>query len=109
MMMNATLKCVLLDACIIIEAYKIEIWDKLIERVEISVASSVVQKEALFYKEGSIPKPIKLNDLIGISMEKLLIKAGLQKQLDKQFTENYFKEILELGRQNLITGQGLRK
>ena len=60
------LKCVLLDANIIIEAYELGIWEKLIEKVEISVSSIVAHKEALFYteKENGIPEPINLRRLI---------------------------------------------
>ncbi len=43
------LKCVLLDASIVIEAHKIGVWENLIERVEIIVSSIVAHQEALFY------------------------------------------------------------
>ena len=51
------LKCVLLDANIIIESHKVGVWKKLIDRVEIVVSSIVAHKESLFYseKEGRIP------------------------------------------------------
>ena len=60
------LKCVLLDSNIIIEAYRLDIWEKLIERVEIVVSSVVAHQESLFYskEEGKIPEPINLNRLI---------------------------------------------
>ncbi|MBU1398630.1 MAG: hypothetical protein ABIJ52_16755 [Pseudomonadota bacterium] len=60
------LKCVLLDANIIIEAYHLGIWDKLIEKVEISVSSIVAHTEALFYdhKGKRVPESINLNNLI---------------------------------------------
>lgn len=56
------LKCVLLDANIIIEAYELGIWEKLVEKTEVSVSSIVAHKEALFYteKEDGIPEPINL-------------------------------------------------
>ncbi len=59
-------KCVLLDANIIIEAYKMGVWEKLIEKVEIIVSSIVAHDEALFYskKEGGVPEPINLKNLI---------------------------------------------
>lgn len=174
------LKCVLLDANIIIEAYKMGVWEKLIEKVEIIVSSIVAHEEALFYskKEGGVPEPINLKNLIeegkikeisasqeeiaeflnkfdrvfveglhigeseslalimncklddtlfcsgdataiqalamigfsdlGISFEKLLKKTGLQKRLRKHFLEKFFKENINIGAQNLITGQGLK-
>lgn len=60
------LKCVLLDANIIIEAYELGIWEKLIEKVDISVSSIVAHQESLFYskKEDGIPAPINLKKLI---------------------------------------------
>ncbi len=60
------LKCVLLDASIVIEAHKIGVWENLIERVEIIVFSIVAHQEALFYseKEKGIPGPINLKRLI---------------------------------------------
>ena len=60
------LKCVLLDANIIIEAYHLGIWEKLIERVEISVSSIVAHTESLFYvrKDERIPEAINLKNLI---------------------------------------------
>jgi len=175
------LKCVLLDANIIIEAYKMGVWEKLIEKVEIIVSSIVAHDEALFYskKEGGVPEPIKIKNLIeegkikefsasqeeiaeflnkfdrlfveglhigeseslalimncklddtlfcsgdataiqalamigfsdlGISFEILLKKTGLQKKLRKHFLEKFFKENINIGAQNLITGQGLIK
>jgi hypothetical protein len=59
-------KCVLLDANIIIEAYKMGVWEKLIEKVEIIVSSIVAHDEALFYskKEGGVPEPINLKNVI---------------------------------------------
>jgi len=60
------LKCVLLDSNIVIEAYRLDIWEKLIERVEIVVSSVVAHQESLFYseEEGKIPDPINLSRLI---------------------------------------------
>ena len=56
------LKCVLLDANIIIESHKVGVWEKLIDRVEIVVSSIVAYKESHFYskEEGGIPEPINL-------------------------------------------------
>ena len=56
------LKCVLLDSNIVIEAYHLGIWEKLIERVEISVSSIVAHTESLFYdrKMGRVPAAINL-------------------------------------------------
>ena len=178
---GTTLKCVLLDANIIIEAYKLGIWEELIERVEITVSSIVANDEVLFFskQEDKIPTPINLRNLIeqekinelsatqdemtsflnifdsvftqgldpgeieslciiengnagdsffctsdapaikalamighsnvGISMELILKKVGLQKRLSKQFTDGFFKALIKEGQQTLITGQGLRK
>ena len=175
------LKCVLLDANIVIEAYKLGIWEKLIEQVEISVSSIVARNEVLFSRKsyGGVSKPINLTDLIkegkirefsasqtemqaflnkfdsffvgglhdgeaeslaiimhggmpdslfcssdataiqalamighsdlGVSFEVILKQNGLQKKLNRQFSEKFFKSNLSLGSQNLITGQGLKK
>jgi hypothetical protein len=173
-------KCVLLDACIIIEAYKIGVWENLIEKVQIFVPSIVVSDEALFNPKeiGRIPDEINLRKLIvskrivelsadaldisalddvfdrvfvenihagerealallysgktgdavfctsdsapiramvilglsekTISFEKVLTQIGQTKKLLKQFTEEWFQKQLVLGRQNLITGEGLK-
>ena len=63
---GTTLKCVLLDANIIIEAYKLGIWEELIERVEFTVSSIVANDEVLFFskQENKIPTPINLRSLI---------------------------------------------
>ena len=60
------LKCVLLDANIIIEAYKLGIWEKLINQTQIIVSSIVAHKEALFYSKqyAGIPEAINLKRLI---------------------------------------------
>lgn len=60
------LKCVLLDANIIIESHKVGVWEKLIEKVAIVVSSIVAHKESHFYskEEGGIPEPINLKRLI---------------------------------------------
>jgi len=43
----------------------------------------------------------------GISMEALLKSVGLRKQLKRQFTEEFFKDWLKRGQENLILGTGL--
>lgn len=60
------LKFLLLDADVIIEAYRIGIWLSLIDRVQIAVPSIVAHSEALFYskEEGRIPEEIDLPKLI---------------------------------------------
>ena len=60
------LKCVLLDANIVIEAYRLGIWEKLLKKVEISVSSVVAHTESLFFvrKEGRVPEAINLKKLI---------------------------------------------
>lgn len=88
------LKCVLLDANIIIEAYRLGIWEKLIKRVEISVSSTVAYTESLFYvrKEKRVPEAINLKNLIAegkikehcASSEDL---AGLYSRFDRVFIE----------------------
>lgn len=170
----------LLDACIVIEAHKLGIWENLIKKAEITVSSIVAHDGSLFYsiQENKIPESINLKSLIdegkikelsatrekmanflnqfdsvfvaglddgeveslslimsgkaadslfcsgdalalkalamighsdtGISMESLLKKTGLQKRLSKQFTDNFYKAQIKKGKQNLITGQGLK-
>ena len=65
-MKDSAPKFLLLDACIVIEAYKLGIWEKLIERVDISVSSIVAHKESLFFskEQNKIPEPINLKLLI---------------------------------------------
>ncbi|HEA67641.1 MAG TPA: hypothetical protein ENI07_12575 [Desulfobacterales bacterium] len=59
-------KCVLLDACIVIEAHKLGIWENIIEKAEITVSSIVAHDESLFYsiQESKIPESIDLKSLI---------------------------------------------
>ena len=45
---------------------------------------------------------------VGISFEKLLQKTGLQKKLQKQFKEQFFRTNITIGSHNLITGSGLK-
>lgn len=88
------LKCVLLDANIIIEAYRLGIWENLMERAEISVSSIIAHTEALFYvgKEKGIPEAINLTALISkgkikeycASTEDL---AALYSRFDRVFIE----------------------
>jgi len=173
------LKCVLLDANIVIESHKIGVWKKLIESVEIVVSSIVAYKESHFYseKEGGIPAPINLKQLIqngkikeisatpeeitdlinyfdkvfifgmddgeieslsliksgklkdtyfcssdgpaiqalamighsnaGISMEALLKETGLQKGLEHQFGDTFFKKHITKGSENYTQGVGI--
>ncbi len=45
---------------------------------------------------------------LGISLEEVLQKVGLQKQLPVQFTKAFFRRNLTIGQQRRITGQDLR-
>ncbi|MCH7922405.1 MAG: hypothetical protein IH975_05155 [Nitrospinae bacterium] len=174
-------KFVLLDANIVIQAYRLGIWKDLIERVEVWVPSIIIRDEALFYTEriGGVPDEINLQQLVddgkikeisathaelvslyavfdsvfietihegenealafllkgaeeelysctadaraiqavamiemshkGISMEFLLRSIGLQQTLEVQYTEDFFRRNLDIGRRNLITREGLAK
>ena len=89
------LKCVLLDANIIIESHKVGVWEKLVERVEIVVSSIVAHKESHFYSEedGGIPEPINL---------KRLIQDGKMKEISASPEEmagflNYFDRVFVFG------------
>jgi len=173
-------KYILFDANIIIELYRLGIWEALISRVEVIVPATVARDEALFYSaaEGGIPSPINLPELInagkikeaiatveemaaletvfdrvfikgldpgeaeaiallhagtigdpkfctadkaaiqalaminrrdlGISMEQILKDCGLQKTIGSQFKDEFLKQWLDKGSQNLITGFGLK-
>lgn len=43
----------------------------------------------------------------GISMEMLLAQVGLQKNLERQYTEDFFRTNIRQGQIDLITGEGL--
>ncbi len=95
------LKCVLLDANVIIESHKIGVWEKLVERVEIVVSSIVAHKESLFYSdlEGGIPEPINL---------KRLIQDGKIKEISARPKEmadfsNYFDRVFLFGLDEVIS------
>lgn len=60
------LKCVLLDANIIIETYELDLWSSLTAQIEIIVPSSVVVETKYFKtQEGGIPQAIDLRTLVG--------------------------------------------
>ena len=59
-----TLKYVLLDANVIIEAYELSVWDNLLRQIEIIVPSIVAREETLFFLKGKIPEAIYLKRLI---------------------------------------------
>ena len=44
---------------------------------------------------------------LGISLETMLAKIGLTKNLDVQFTGDFFKRNVKIGQLNLMTRQGL--
>lgn len=78
------LKCVLLDANIIIES---------------QVCSSdgpAIQALAMIGHSNA-----------GISMETLLKKTGLQKGLEHQFCDEFFKKHIKKGSENYIQGAGI--
>lgn len=58
-------RSLLLDANIIIEAYKLNVWENLLKRISIAVPSIIAQDEALFYsrRDQRIPSPIDLQAL----------------------------------------------
>lgn len=45
----------------------------------------------------------------GVSFEALLKSIGIKKKLRKHFTKKWFKEKLKEGKENLITGEGLKE
>lgn len=59
-------KCLLLDANIIIESYKLGIWERLVERLTIAIPSVIIQNEARFFaqKNTGVLAPINLSELI---------------------------------------------
>ena len=57
-------RCVLLDACIIIEAHLLGVWESLVDQVEILVSSIVAHDEALFYVKGELIAALDLKTFI---------------------------------------------
>lgn len=174
------LKCVLLDANVVIEAHSIGVWQKLLDRCQIMIPSIVVRDEALFYSRETngihediyLPKLVQDGKIIeltataedlhslygtfdrvfvegidpgeaealallksrkaaeacfctgdalairalamlgmsevGISLETLLKRLGLQRKLQHfWFTEEFFQENLKRGSIKRVTGEGL--
>lgn len=60
--MSRKLSC-LLDANVVIECYKLGVWEALIERTEAVVPDAVAEDEALFFPKGEARIPIDLPDL----------------------------------------------
>lgn len=88
-------KYILFDANIIIELYKLGVWDSLISKVEIIVPSTVVRDEALFYSadEGGIPRPINLPALIKSGK----IKEAIATAAEMAALENVFDRVFIMG------------
>jgi hypothetical protein len=172
---------VLLDAMIIIEAHGVDVWDRLLEEVNVLVPATVINNEAFYFdskktnRRGAIRlrqsvelgKISEVNATIedlqslheilsfstlqglhegelealaalhggtakgalfctaegaairalallghsesGISFEILLREVGLQKALEDHYSDKFFRFHLERGKQDRITGTGLRK
>jgi hypothetical protein len=171
------LRCVLLDANIVIKAHELGIWSQLTERYELILPSIVISDEARYFKTTKSHKAIRLQEAIikgqisqlgatadefaqlytvfaswfletldsgesealallkanrmagasfctsdapaikalammtmseqGIPMERLLANIGLQKNLEKQYTEDFFRTNIRQGQIARITGEGL--
>jgi len=173
--------CVLLDAMIIIEAHAVDVWDRLLEEVNIMVPATVINSEAFYFDSKKTDRrgAIRLRKYVesgrigevnatiedlqslhetlsfvalqglhegelealavlhggaienvlfctadraairalallghsesGISFENLLKEVGLQKALEGHYSEEFFRYHLERGKQDRITGTGLRK
>ena len=86
------LKCVLLDADIIIKAYEQDIWEKMLKVLDIKVPSTVVQ-EAFFFenKDGIMDYSLDLKRLaeegaIEITQASLDDIISLKEQFDESFS-----------------------
>jgi len=81
------LKCILLDANIIIEAYELGIWVKLIDQIHIIVSSIVAYKESLFYSKqhSGIPEAINLKKLV--SEGKIQEIEATQNEIDEFYNK----------------------
>lgn len=56
----------LLDACVIIEAYRLDVWGALLSRAQVAAPATVVRTEALFYSQDKhcVPQSIHLPTLV---------------------------------------------
>ncbi len=63
---TTTQRFLLLDANVVIEAYRREVWEDLLDREALAVPSIVAHSEAFFYDSDldAVPKPIHLPTLI---------------------------------------------
>jgi len=81
------------------------------EREALSLLYSGKAGDAVFCTSDSAPiRAMAILNLSekAISFEKVLIQIGQTKKLLKQFTEEWFQKQLVLGKQNFITGEGLK-
>ncbi len=64
--MSTSLKLLLLDADVVITAYKVGVWDLLIDTAEVSIAETVAHTEALFHRKkgDAFDIPIDLPRLV---------------------------------------------
>jgi hypothetical protein len=76
------IRCVLLDADIIIKAHELDVWQQLLNSFEICVPSIVIHREAKYYNSKSGHSfPIKLQELVD-SGEITEISASVQEMAD---------------------------
>jgi hypothetical protein len=58
-------QCVLLDANVVIEAHKSDIWLQLTERYELIPPATIIRTEARYFKTARrIPKPVRVRELV---------------------------------------------
>lgn len=92
-------KCVLLDANIVIRAHEMSVWEKLIEKVQIIIPSSVVHEaHSLFSDEqGRLPEAIDLKKLVNEQKIEELSASGEEMASFLSQFDSLFQKGLHLG------------
>ena len=78
----------------------------------LALMNSIRIEDALFCTaDGAAIRALALmgHSHLGISFAKLLRQVGLQRSLDRQYNEDFFRYHLTKGQQDRITGTGLRE
>lgn len=89
-------RCFLVDANVIVHAYKIEVWGNMLAEAEIVTARSIVQDEAKFYRENQKKVMIDLPELAeGGKLDVVDPSIHQIKKVNEKFDDLFIERIHE--------------
>ncbi|MFC2141344.1 hypothetical protein ACFLR7_00235 [Acidobacteriota bacterium] len=91
------MRIVLLDADVIIDLHRLELWEHIVKRNEIIIPSSVLRREVYYFKDelGNKHRIDLLQD-VGKTIREVSVKADEIHDFKQKF-ERFIKEELDLG------------